>query len=296
MDGKLARELASKIAESQIFRDYQRAFSETTHLPLAFRTSESWQLAQHGQKYENPFCALLARSSRSCAMCLEMQDRVGSADTGETKTEVCLAGLYDSAVPVKLGSEILGFLQTGQVALRKPTPSQFKKLTRQLLEWGVTTDLKELEEAYFHTHVLSKEQYASMLRLLEVFARHLALCAEQIAVQEENAEAPAIRKAKAFIEEHKQDQLSLSQVARSVNVSTYHFCKMFKRATGFTFTEYLSLVRIAKAKNLLLNPHLHVSEIAYEVGFNSLTHFNRVFKKIVGQSPSAYRAGFAGAR
>ena len=49
-------------------------------------------------------------------------------------------------------------------------------------------------------------------------------------------------------------------------------------------------MRIEKAKNLLLNPNLRISEIAYEVGFQSLTHFNRVFKKLVGQSPTDYRA------
>jgi len=46
---------------------------------------------------------------------------------------------------------------------------------------------------------------------------------------------------------------------------------------------------VEKAKNLLLNRNLRVSEIAYEVGFQSLTHFNRVFKKITGQSPTEYR-------
>ena len=83
--------------------------------------------------------------------------------------------------------------------------------------------------------------------------------------------------------------MSLNDVAKVVNMSTFHFCKMFKKATGLTFTEYLSLVRIAKAKNLLLNPNLRVSEIAYEVGFQSLTHFNRIFRKMVGESPSQYR-------
>jgi AraC-like DNA-binding protein len=56
-----------------------------------------------------------------------------------------------------------------------------------------------------------------------------------------------------------------------------------------TFTDYLSRVRVAKAKTLLLNPHLRISEIAYDVGFQSLTHFNRMFRKIVGESPSYYR-------
>jgi len=70
---------------------------------------------------------------------------------------------------------------------------------------------------------------------------------------------------------------------------------MFKKITGINFTDYLSRVRIEKAKNLLLNRNLRISEIAYEVGFQSLTHFNRVFKKITGQSPTEYRGQLANA-
>ena len=84
------------------------------------------------------------------------------------------------------------------------------------------------------------------------------------------------------------------QVAKAVNTSTFYFCKMLKKVTGINFTDYLSRVRIEKSKNLLLNPNLRVSEIAFEVGFQSLTHFNRVFKKILGQSPTEYRAQLLG--
>jgi AraC-like DNA-binding protein len=59
---------------------------------------------------------------------------------------------------------------------------------------------------------------------------------------------------------------------------------------GLNFTVYLSRVRLEKAKTLLLNPHLRISEIAFEVGFQSLTHFNRRFREILGQSPTDYRA------
>jgi AraC-like DNA-binding protein len=64
---------------------------------------------------------------------------------------------------------------------------------------------------------------------------------------------------------------------------------MFRKSTGLNFTDYVSRIRVEKAKNLLLNHNLRVSEIAYEVGFQSLTHFNRVFKKVMGQSPTDYR-------
>jgi AraC-like DNA-binding protein len=82
-------------------------------------------------------------------------------------------------------------------------------------------------------------------------------------------------------------------VAKAVNTSIFYFCKMFKKATGLKFTDYVSRIRVEKAKNLLLNRNLRVSEIAYEVGFQSLTHFNRVFKKILGLSPTEYRGQLA---
>ena len=80
------------------------------------------------------------------------------------------------------------------------------------------------------------------------------------------------------------------QVAAAVHTSLFYFCKLFRRVTGTTFTEFVSRTRLEKAKNLLLNPNLRISEIAYEVGFQSLTHFNRVFKKVERESPTCYRA------
>jgi AraC-like DNA-binding protein len=80
-----------------------------------------------------------------------------------------------------------------------------------------------------------------------------------------------------------------NEVARAMHVSTFYFCKIFRKATGLTFTEYLGRVRVERAKNLLLNPHLRVSEIAYTVGIQSLTHFNRISRKIAGETPTAFR-------
>ena len=93
--------------------------------------------------------------------------------------------------------------------------------------------------------------------------------------------------------QHQSEDISLGQVAKAVSTSTFYFCKMFKKVTGINFTDYVSRVRVENAKNLLLNPNLRVSEIAYEVGFQSLTHFNRVFKKVIGRSPTEYRRQLA---
>jgi AraC-like DNA-binding protein/ligand-binding sensor protein len=284
-----AAQIVERIASSNIYKDYEHAFSDATCLPLAFRPVEVWRFALENKKYENPFCTMLAGCNRTCASCLEMQKKMDDIPGARPRTVTCFAGLCDSAVPVQVGGKTIGFLQTGQVALRKPSAAQFGKITKQLLDWGVTVDLAKLKDAYYHSRLLAPQQYTAMVKLLEMFAKHLSLLANEIVVQGEEAESPLVRRARAYILANQADPIDLTKVAQAMHVSTFYFCKMFKKATGLTFTEYLSRVRVEKAKNLLLNPHLRVSEIAYEVGFQSLTHFNRVFRQVVGQSPSEYR-------
>jgi len=285
--------LIEALTHSKIYQDYERAFSEATGLPVALRPVESWQLPHHGKRGENPFCALVAQKSRACAACLQVQQKLSETATHEAQSVTCQLGLCDTAVPVRMGDRLIGFLQTGQVFARKPTEAQFNRMTRLVAEWGLDVDQSALREAYFGSRVLPARQHESVVKLLSIFAQHLSMVGNQVVVQQENAEPPVIARAKQFIHEHQAEDLSLGQVAKAVNTSTFYFCKIFKKMTGINFTDYLSRVRIEKAKNLLLNPNLRISEIAYEVGFQSLTHFNRVFKKIIGQSPTRYRGQLA---
>jgi AraC-like DNA-binding protein/ligand-binding sensor protein len=284
-----SRLLVAQLKRSQVYRDYERAFRETTGLPLALRPTEAFDLPHHGDPKESPFCALMSRSNHSCAACLQMQKKVEESARLEAKTLKCFAGLCDSAVPVRVGNNLIAFLQTGQILLHTPNQSEFTRATRELVKMGTEVDLKQLEEAYFQTRVVTKKQYESIVRLLSIFAQHLSGLSNQLMVQGASAEAPAISRARSLIAERHADQLSLTEIAQAVNMSAFYFCKTFKRATGMTFTEYLARVRVEKVKNLLLNPHKRVSEAAYEAGFQSLSQFNRVFRRIAGQSPSAYR-------
>lgn len=281
--------LVDRLAESQLYSDYERAFSEATGLPLRLRSVDSWQLPHHGQRKENPFCAILAGKSRSCASCLQLQQTLAESAKECSQTEVCQAGLSDTAVPVRLGDQLIGFLHTGQVFRKKPSEAQFKKVCELSRQWGIQTDEPTMRAAYFDTRVLSQKEHEAVVKLLEIFASHLSELSNQIVVQLNNAEPPMITRAKEYIKQNHAEELSLGQVAKAVNTSAFYFCKMFKKGTGLNFTEYVSRVRIENAKNLLLNPNLRISEIAYQVGFQSLTHFNRVFKKVVGESPTDYR-------
>jgi AraC-like DNA-binding protein/ligand-binding sensor protein len=283
------RELIENLSRSKIFSDYRRAFSEATGMPLALRTADGWQPALHNTPQENPFCSLMAKTSRTCAACLEVQEKIAQNPGPGPRTMTCFAGLSDTAIPLRFGHELVGFLQTGQVMLSAPTQPQFDVMSRQLIDWGYKTDLAKVEEAWFHSKVLKPEQYQATVRLLSIFAQHLSIVGNQLLVQQRNVEPPVITRAKQYIEAHQSDELSLNEVAKAVNTSSFYFCKLFKKATGLNFTDYVSRVRVEKAKNLLLNPNARVSEVAFEVGFQSLTHFNRVFRRVVGESPSEYR-------
>ena len=84
--------------------------------------------------------------------------------------------------------------------------------------------------------------------------------------------------------------MSPDDVVQVVNMSASYFNEKFKEMTGINFVEYVTRTRVEKARNLLLNPNRSVSEVAFEVGFQSLSQFNRAFRKVVGEAPRDYRA------
>lgn len=104
------------------------------------------------------------------------------------------------------------------------------------------------------------------------------------------AEPVEIWKARKLIAEFSDDQLSLTIVATSVHASANYFSEKFKRVTGVNFVRYVAEVRTRRAKDLLAHSDSRISEIAFTVGFQSLSQFNRVFRSLTLQSPSQFRA------
>jgi two-component system, response regulator YesN len=104
------------------------------------------------------------------------------------------------------------------------------------------------------------------------------------------AEPVAIWKARKFIEEHSREELSLTKVAKAVGMNANHLSESFKQMTGINFVEYVARTRFKTACDLLRNGNRRISEIAFAVGFQSFSQFNRVFKRFSGKSPTQYRA------
>ncbi|WP_041756600.1 helix-turn-helix domain-containing protein [Stutzerimonas stutzeri] len=85
------------------------------------------------------------------------------------------------------------------------------------------------------------------------------------------------------------DDFSLTRLARSAELSEYHFSRMFKRATGLSPSQYFIGLRMARARQLLIETQRSVIDIGLEVGYSSPSHFSQVFRREVGVTPSAYR-------
>jgi len=149
------------LASSRLFADYERAFTEATGLPIALRAVESWQLSNHGKRNETSFCALMAEKSRSCGACLRVQEKLSQAASQEPHTVVCQAGLTETAVPVRLGDRLIGFLQTGQVFRKEPTERQFQETVELLTGWGV--DVNGDDRVFRNKLGQSPTQYRSQL-------------------------------------------------------------------------------------------------------------------------------------
>jgi AraC-like DNA-binding protein len=281
------KQLLHALAHSKIYRQYEQTFTEATGLPLTLRPVEFFGLPFHGKKNENSFCAFLAGKG-SCCLCLQTQGRCGANPGDGPRSVQCPFGLTETTVPVRLGERVIGFLATGQVFTQSPQPGKFAKAITRLFAKDSAAERKAAK-LWKQTRMIDCSRYEATVQLLNFFAKQLSVLSNQIALEQANAEPVVITKARQYIAEHKSEPLSLSRVARAAGASVFYFCKLFRKATGLKFTDYLARVRLEDARLRLQNPNLRISEIAYDVGFQSLTQFNRTFQRVFGQSPTAYR-------
>jgi AraC-like DNA-binding protein len=141
---------------------------------------------------------------------------------------------------------------------------------------------KTLHDAYFQTRSVEPERYNSMITLLQSFADQLSHHAESLAIIEEGSEPAAIAKARRYIHANLDDSLPLGTVAHEAGLERVALLPPVQGGHGLTLTDYVNRCRVEWAKKELLKPEKRVSEIAFEVGYQSLSQFNRSFARIVG--------------
>lgn len=292
----LNQDLVEKLTETAFFQEYRQAFTEATGLELSLIPStgthlETWEsISQSEDNCKVRFCAKLIENRASCAECMKFETHLLEKAKTQATTEVCPFGASESAIPIQLSGEVIGFLKTGRVFVGDNSMTSIRRLVSKLKELGLREKVRETLKNVIKSQRIGSSQYESALHILEFFAKQLTAVAEDMASRMDTNAPGFITRAKKYIHERIGEDISLKEVASKINTSSYYLCKQFKKATGLSYTEYVSKIRIQKAKKLLLEPEIRVSEVAFQVGFQSLTHFNRVFKKFTGHSPTEYRS------
>jgi AraC-like DNA-binding protein len=139
------------------------------------------------------------------------------------------------------------------------------------------------------------EQFLEVLRIFQLLANSPEielLHAEPVKNAYNRKEQARLQLLYRFMDENYQRKIEIGEVARLCHLTDAAFCRYFKKITRLTFTEFLNHYRISQAKRLLLLDK-NVSETCYECGFESLSYFNRTFRKVTNQNPLAFKKQFS---
>ncbi len=138
---------------------------------------------------------------------------------------------------------------------------------------------------------LKRDDFYSMLRTMneKILKKHSQEYSNLISDKNKSALSKPIYASLDYISSHFSDNISLQDVADNIKISKNYFCEIFKKETGITFIQYLTNLRIEKAKWYLENSNLKMNEISDAVGYSNYSYFSYIFKKNTGITLSDYR-------
>lgn len=280
--------LYQKLRELHDLQVFQRDFELLSGLKLAF--VDELGLGDDCSSGDSPLCATMKESSTGRALCARLRHGLFAEAVERPVCAMCDAGLAEVVVPVRISGIPAGFFVFGGVTVQKPDPPAQHKARHLLRKAGVEIEDAVLEQLLAESPLRSPDALAAYQRIAHLAAKQIALKVTDQLINPESQMPPAVLKACGFIRSRALvDDVSLAHVARHCGVSEGHLSRLFHHATGLTFREYVAQVRAEHAKALLLHSAKGVTEIAFESGFQSLSQFHRVFRKIFGTTPGTMR-------
>ncbi len=186
---------------------------------------------------------------------------------------ICVNGIFEYVRPVVIKDEVACIIYIGNILDNEKGYPRLKKLIGER-EWLLDTLEKDfdMEKCQELGHLI--ESYIRVL--LETYTKS-------------SDSNPVVDNIKSYIEDNLEFDIKISHIAKLFHYNEQYFGRFFKKETGKSFSDYLSLRRLIKAANLLKNTDDTILLIANKSGFNNVTYFNKVFKKMYGITPSEYR-------
>lgn len=285
------RRLVEALQSTPLYRQYQQAFRKATGLGLMLRIPETDEMPAANERAEqNSFCREMSTSAFNCDACASSRKALKNQCGTMGASGHCFAHMSISALPVTVGDTLIAYIWTGQVFVTGKKTGSFTSISRMLHRAGAGAgEIARLHLLWKTTPEIPEEQYTSVVTLLRIFAQQLGESAAALLLQGTPGEPESVRKARHYVRDHLTNRITLEEVSRHAGLSPHHFSRIFHEASGLTLTDYINRSRIGAARQLLLKDGARVSEVAFEVGYQSLSQFNRSFLRITGRSPLNYR-------
>lgn len=183
------------------------------------------------------------------------------------------------------GNDALKILNTVITTLDEELQCDFEEEIKKVIEMRISAENIKNYDIY-PTHIIQQDNKKQVGIYLYEMVRNVC---RYYSDNSEDDEKGIFKNVIAYIDEHYMEKLSLDEVADSVFMSKYHFCRVFKRIMKINFVDYLNKVRIEKAQKLLAETDMKINEIYSAVGYSGLKYFHKKFKQITGLTPQGYR-------
>jgi two-component system response regulator YesN len=158
--------------------------------------------------------------------------------------------------------------------------------SRQLMELQINVDESRFDENLIWEQIFKFETLEDMKQLI---TNYLVKVSQYIAEKRNKRSRNIIEQIKEVIQKKYNENITINDIAKEVYLSNTYLCMMYKQETGETVNEYLTKVRIERAKELLKDPQNKLYDICYSIGYVEPGYFSKIFKKHTGLSPTEYR-------
>jgi AraC-like DNA-binding protein/ligand-binding sensor protein len=277
------------LAESREFRQFFEIVRELTGIQVVLvDPADSRRKVLYQQETETPLCRLIHVQPDGLRACYAEDHRHLQQAVAERKGiyYLCHAGLIDIVVPIYVRGAHVANMICGQVLPEPPSHERFQQLRRKLQHLQIPE--KALWEAYFKSPSCPVGRIKTIIKLFSFFTEYFSEVGWRLK-QINQKEFLPVQCARQYIHDNFRKPLKLMEMAKAVFLSPGYLSSLFHHYTGLTITGYIQLTRVNAAKDLLVKTAERITDIAFDTGFNNLTHFNRTFRKITGYSPREYR-------
>ena len=277
------------IAGKKLLHNYHEAFYKLFHLPLDYLAPDNRNFTICGKAHCNALCAKIMESETGAALCATLT-RQRIAEAKRTRRPVvnrCHAGFFDALIPIFADGDYMGSLCIGQFLRRSPDEAEVAAIRKDLafLEF----EPGELENYCRNTRIMNDEEVDGLVELVQMLGEYICESHMRLRFLESMRSSDPVRTAEQYIQRHYAKHLTVDGIARSVGMSKSYFMHKFTEQNGTSPIAYLNSFRVTQAAGMLTGTKIPISEVAYQCGFQTLSHFNRQFRKVFGESPRRFR-------